>query len=234
MGGLEGITGFDVTDCDGCSTGSNISNGLTEEQETAMLATGATATVPFAGGDATLTYSNGNVAVLDPDGSVQTAYNTTTGAGLLADLNLETVTVSAGKVSAVGNDLVSQISQQITQAVNAAQAQMQTSLLVAAAFSEEVGLAAESSAKVVGPAVAKSLSTLAAGVTAGYDYATGKDRYIVAGDIVVGVSALTLAFPEDVLLGAGWLGLKNYPGGPVGYAQDFNTGCSSSPEVCGN
>jgi len=230
MGSPQGISGFDVTLCDGCSTGSNISNGLTDAQETAMLATGATATATFAGGgDVTLTMSNGDVAVLNPDGTVQTAYNSSTGAGLVADLNLETVTVNANRQSTADN-IISQVETQITQAVNTAQAQMQTSLIALGAHMEALGLGAESSAEAVGPAVAKIAGGIAALGATAYDYANGASRYIVAGDVAVGVAATALAFPEDVLLGVGWLETKSLPA----YTQTMGTLCASgNPIACG-
>jgi hypothetical protein len=111
---------------------------------------------------------------------------------------------------------------------------LQNSLLALSAYSEELGLGAESSGKVVGSAVAKTLGAAGAMGATYYDYKNGADRYTVVGDVGVGVGAFSLAFPEDVALGGGWLALKNYPGGPVGYAQAFSTWCSSSPEACGN
>jgi RHS repeat-associated protein len=109
MGSVEGISGFDVSGCDGCSTGSNIDNGLTAEQETDTLATGGTATVS-GDGKVTLTLQDGSSAQLSADG---TPTQSLASAG-----DLQTIMVTASKIA-----------QSITDSVTLAQAQIQDSLL---------------------------------------------------------------------------------------------------------
>ena len=173
--------------------------------------------------------------MLNPDGTVSTAYNTSTGVGLYADLNLETVTVNANKPSTT-NNIVSQIEQQITQSVNTAQAQLQSSLLAMAAWSDQAVAVAGTLEASTGKAVFKAAGAAASVAAAVYDIANGESRGVVAGDFAVGAGAYLLGGWPGVGLGLGWAGLKSYPGGPGAFLNDtftgYGTACSADPGVC--
>jgi RHS repeat-associated protein len=233
-GSVQGISGFDVTDCDGCSTGSNISNGLSDEQETEMLATGGSATA-VGGGYAILQLPGGTVAGVDSSGSVVDAvlpwapsYNLKTGAGLYADNNLPFVNISASSLQ--GEAIAQQVQQQIDQATSEAQSQIynsvvnrQNGMLVAHAGVQVlkgvpiIGKVAE--AGIVAVAGSEALNVL-----------DGSPTVNGVIDASAGLYALRLGGWGGVAISGLLAALQYYPGGPSAF---FSNWASRIGQVCG-
>jgi hypothetical protein len=245
MGSPQGMTAYDVTDCSGCSSGSNISNGLTAGQETAALYWGGTTiAVPNMPGVAAITLPDGSVMALNSSGNVIGAtLPTPTNIPMLAANNAE-ITITATLNGYASQGLLQQYNQQQAAAQAAVWAQIQRVTTgtpeVAGAWAGTIEIGAERALPDI-PKVIPKLPGFAA-VAAGI--------YVDARDIADGIPGSLSMFFADAGIGTGavvvggypglgiavwWAGVKSYPGGVSAYFSAVGAAemCAQSTSSCG-